>query len=42
MSARQMLGRVIDPDAPWFYRVGGIYALVLFVGYKRYRLQTTL
>jgi hypothetical protein len=33
MSAEKMMLNVVDPDGKWLYRVGGISALVLGIGY---------
>ncbi len=33
MSAPNMMANAIDADAKWFYRVGGIAAFVLVIGY---------
>jgi len=33
MSAQNMMGNAVDPDGKWLYRVGGISAFVLVLGY---------
>jgi hypothetical protein len=33
MSVQKMMGDAVDPDGNWLYRVGGISALVLGLGY---------
>ncbi len=33
MSAEKVMGKAADPDGKWLYRVGGISALLLAIGY---------